>query len=223
MSLLASSPASGQDSAARTSASSQPGSVSVSLFSSTIYSASEAWIPAFTAALKPLFSVKGSTRTSGKLRFTNATEPSVEPLSTRIVSKSLKDCSRSELRHGKRNLSPFQLGTTTVTLGGKALSRLSLPFHFRPADPNLCRQVYHAPEGVLVLREGDLEGSCRFHLIKVGALVPRASGGGYAPRASGGGYAIEAMLQGNFKNKVDCHTLALLSLSKQGSLLGGAG
>jgi hypothetical protein len=91
----------------------------VSLFSNATYSASEARIPAFTAALKPRLSPKEITRTSGKFRSVKSTEASVEPLSTKIVSKSSNDWRRSEVRQRFRNLSPFQFGTTTCDAGGR--------------------------------------------------------------------------------------------------------
>ena len=72
----------------------------------------------FTAALKPRLSPRGITRTSGKFRSVKSTEASVEPLSTRIVSKSSNNWRCSEVRQRFRNLLPFQFGITTVTRGG---------------------------------------------------------------------------------------------------------
>src|SRR5215207_3159151 len=112
-----------------------------------------------------LFSPKISTRTSGKLRRVNATELSVEPLSTRMVSKSLKDCSRSEPKHGERNLSPFQLGITTVMRGGTALNGASLSFTLWGVDLDLRGQVYDPSEGAPFRGIGDLEGRCHVRLV----------------------------------------------------------
>jgi hypothetical protein len=81
------------------------------------------------------------------LWLTNATEASVEPLSTRIVSKSSNDWRRSEPRHVERNLSPFQLGMTTVRRGAKALTRPALPCPLRSVDLDLSGQVTLAPKG----------------------------------------------------------------------------
>src|SRR5215210_6047472 len=120
ISLLAKRPDSGRFSAARTSASSQPGSCSVSLLRSTTYSVLDASIPALNAAAMPRFSPSGTTFTPGKWSFTKPLELSVEPLSTTIVSKPPKDWSRREPRQSSKNRSPFQFGMTTVTRGGTA-------------------------------------------------------------------------------------------------------
>src|SRR5215210_4112512 len=68
----------------------------------------------------PRFSPSPTTFTSGKCSSTKAREPSVEPLSTTIVSKPPHDWSRREPRQTLRNRSPFQFGMTTVMLGGTA-------------------------------------------------------------------------------------------------------
>src|SRR5919109_2652035 len=176
-SLLAKKPASGYASAAPTSSSSHPGSVSVSLFRSATSSASEDRIPAFTAALKPRFSGRGSTRTSGKSRLAIASEPSVEPLSTRTVSKSSNDWGRRDPRHVQRNLSPFQLGTTTVTRGDTISGGSALLYFLRGVDLDLRGQVHHAPVGVPVRRAGDPVPRRRLYPVQVEVLARHAGVG----------------------------------------------
>ncbi len=123
-------------------------------------------MPSFTATLKPLFSPRGSTRTSGKLWRTKATEASVEPLSTNTVSKSEKDCLRKESKHERSKLSPFQLGITTVTRGdGKGLSGPPLPFSRQGVDFDLRGQTHNALKGASILGRGNTEGCRLVHPI----------------------------------------------------------
>src|SRR5215218_8688246 len=145
-SLLAKRPDSGRSSVARTSASSQPGSSSVSLLRSTTYSAPDASIPALNAAAMPRFSPSGTTFTSGKCSPTKPLEPSTEPLSTRMVSKSLKDCSLRDPRQSPKNRSPFQFGMTTVTRGGTASGWSAGPLlqALQTVDLDFRRQLHKA-------------------------------------------------------------------------------
>src|SRR5215210_2832102 len=144
-SLLAKRPDSGWSSAAPTSAPSQPGSCSVSLLRSATYSAPDALIPALNAAAMPRFSPSGTTFTPGKCSSTKPLESSVEPLSTRTVSKSLKDCSCREPRQSLRNRLPFQFGMTTVTRGGTASGWPLLP-GLRTVDLHIGGQIHHASD-----------------------------------------------------------------------------
>ena len=78
----------------------------------------EAAIPWLQALAKPRLSgFSTMVSNQGNWFLTNATEPSVLPLSTTITSKSLKVCRSSERRHSPRKSFPFRLGMTTETQG----------------------------------------------------------------------------------------------------------
>ena len=78
---------------------------------------SEALIPTFVPPASPRLSSRAMTRTSGKSRARRASESSLEPLSTRIVSKSRQVCPRNDARQVGRRWAPFQLTTTTAISG----------------------------------------------------------------------------------------------------------
>src|SRR5688572_13047770 len=93
----------------------------------------------------PRFSPSGTTFTSGKCSSTKAIEPSMEPLSTTMVAKSLKDWSRREPRQSLKNFSPFQFGMTTVTRGDTASGRPLLPA-LLTVDLDLRGQLHQASD-----------------------------------------------------------------------------
>ena len=84
--LLAAMPTFGREEQARSSAASQPGSASASLLSSAIKSPRATAIPWLLAAQKPRFSGFRITRAPNS-RSAISAEPSMDPLSTTMVSK----------------------------------------------------------------------------------------------------------------------------------------
>src|SRR5215211_2489379 len=96
----------------------------------------------------PRFSPSGTTFTPGKCSSTKLLDPSVEPLSTRTVSKSPKDCSCREPRQSPRNRSPFQFGMTTVTRGGTASGWPAWPLlpDLKTVDLDIGGQVHQASD-----------------------------------------------------------------------------
>src|SRR5579862_6787914 len=92
------------------------------------------------------------TRISGKFSSTKSTDPSSEPLSTRIVSKSLNVCHRKAERHVSRKCFPFQLITMTVIAG--IVGDYELGFQIRTGlGKNLIRALNRLPETVWSMPE----------------------------------------------------------------------
>src|SRR5947209_13541789 len=67
--------------------------------------------------VKPRFFSRAIVLTSGKRQRTYSTEPSCEPLSTKIVSKLRKLCRRRADKHTSRKCLPFQLTMMTLISG----------------------------------------------------------------------------------------------------------
>ena len=95
----------------------------MSVLSRATYAPRPAATPAFTAAEKPRFSPSSTTLASGHSSLTNATEPSDDPLSTTITSKSRKLCSArvsrtiSRKTRPSRGVAPSRFGITIETFG----------------------------------------------------------------------------------------------------------
>src|SRR5215210_3671323 len=213
-SLLAKRPDSGWSSAAPTSSPSQPGSCSVSLLRSATYSAPDAPIPALNAAAMPRFSPSGITSTPGKCSSTKPLESSVEPLSTRTVSKSLKDCSCREPRQSLRNRLPFQFGMTTVTRGGTASDWPAWPLlpGLETVDLDVRGQPHQSPDRARSPFLGYLESRrvlCVGHIL---VLRPRGS----QRRV----YVVGARFERHLEREIDRRLLARFLPSEPGSFDG---
>ena len=107
---------------------------SVSLLSRTTRSPLACAYPAIFPPVKPRFSGKASSFISGNCERTYSTEPSFEPLSTRIVSKSQNVWRLMAERQSSRKGFPFQLrmmtlisgvGITVLTTRGLSLLRVN--------------------------------------------------------------------------------------------------
>ncbi len=96
----------GSSSSAPTSASSQPGSGSASVFSSATSGAVDAAMPAFTVAGKPRFSRCGSHSTPGVARDA-AAEPSVEASSTTSTRAGFSVWAATAARQSSSRRSPW--------------------------------------------------------------------------------------------------------------------
>jgi hypothetical protein len=70
------------------SLSSQSRSARASLLTSAMNSPLATFNPAALPPVKPLFSASSTTLTEGKFSLTRETEPSADPLSTRMISQS---------------------------------------------------------------------------------------------------------------------------------------
>src|SRR5581483_2777241 len=113
--------ASGCASAAATSASSQPGCTTTSLFRNTTYGAPHAATARLYAAPNPTFRSSRTTRAPGATRSAAAAEPSVEPLSTTHSSAHPPSCGTSPASAPPSHAPPFQFSTITATRGATPL------------------------------------------------------------------------------------------------------
>ena len=75
-------------------------------------------MPRFTAGLKPVFSARAISCTSGWCVRSQSTEPSVEPLSTTLTRQSPQVCRRMESRQPTSMWRPLRLGMTMSTEKG---------------------------------------------------------------------------------------------------------
>ena len=110
-------PMSFPDAITRTRCSSHRSSTFVSLLRSAMYCtpSSRARVMArLFAPEKPTLSGSPRMSTRGKRSRTNSTEPSVEPLSTRMTSKFGYVCLSRAVRQSSRKRFPFQLTTMTI-------------------------------------------------------------------------------------------------------------
>src|SRR5450432_1842364 len=138
--LLAAIPTPGRDANTRSKAASHPGSASASLLSRAINSPRAAAIPWLLAAQKPRFRELRITRAPNSPAARSA-EPSVEPLSTTIVSDSTPVCRASDARHARKSSFRFQLTTTTDTkrlcyqLSAFSFQLSAFSYQLKPAPP----------------------------------------------------------------------------------------
>src|SRR5437667_3629784 len=92
--------------------------------------------------------------TSGKCSAMNSADPSVDALSTKMISKSRTDCFRRDERHSSRNCLPFQLTTITLQRGIEDycvsdLERLLLPL--RRINARVCFETRRTCSRLLLI------------------------------------------------------------------------
>ena len=104
-----------------------PDSGTVSLLSSTMNRPRASRAPALLPPAKPRFWSSATSRTHGNRSRTNAAVPSVDPLSTRIVSASTPCCAATASRHASRYCRPFQLTITIERSGARAHASRARP------------------------------------------------------------------------------------------------
>ena len=118
----------------------------VSLLRRTIYFPEAFFIPSFTALEKPQFFLNVMIRPPGYLLWIYGTEPSLDPLSTTIISKSCTVWSFRAARHPGSQFMPFQFGMMIDALYGKEV--ISVPKHtphsVHNRHPVCCRFVIEA-------------------------------------------------------------------------------
>src|SRR5581483_5844209 len=179
-------PSAASRSAASTSAPSQPGSGTASLFSVATYREPVARMPRLFPAAKPRFVGLRMSRTDGYALATRSAEPSREPLSTTTVSKSRKAWRASASRQAARCFRPFQVTTTTLTRGDAALlmGRRSVWLNSigaarrRCPEPRPLRRIAQRPHGGAMDGQQALSSAqdARRALPSVGRLLETAAG-----------------------------------------------